>query len=206
MAQFTTRKRVVEWLGKKGASTNPPSKDLLDFILSSTGAYIESTTGREWEKLAREDAYYRGDGTATLYLRHFPVDAAEPFKIWTRTTGETDWTEQTAWAWRLDNSEKFGSVRLVEGLFPQSAAKSDYNVRIDSNAGLVLPPVDPHEVPGDIEIAAVLLAELALTMQERGSHLLTAESHPDGPSRSFRSFADPLRLIDDTLKRYKLEW
>lgn len=206
MAQFTTRRRVVDWLDKRGVSTAAPSKTILDFVLTATGETIEQTTGREFEKLARTGEMYRGDGTAAMYLRHFPVDEGEDFKIWTRTSGESDWNEQTGWSWRVDNSQRFGVLRLTSGTFPAAVAQSDYNVRIDSTAGLVLPPTADPTVPVDLELAAVLLAELALVMQERGSHMLTSESHPDGPSRSFRSFSDPIRLIDDTLKRYKLEW
>lgn len=214
MAQFTTARRVIKWLSKLGDSANPPDAELLDFILSAVGTTVEGTTGREFEKKARTGELYRGDGTPTLYLRHFPVDDTQPFSIWTRASSVIDWTELEGVQYRLDATQRFGKLRLVSGVFPSSEALADYNVRIDSTAGMVLPnsplatgpPAVEPNVPFDLELAAVLMAEMQVIMQERSTHLLSSESHPDGPSRSWRSFADKLRWVDDTLLRYKLEW
>jgi len=140
---------------KRHASLSGVNSTLLENLLSAAGRIIEDYCGREFESGSHTERH-TGDGTAQVWLRHFPITALTSVTI---TDGNgTDYSIDTG-EFDYDASTREGDGRLwfypwVEGtsrdynVFPTGQTK---NVSIVYTAGF-------STMPDDIQEACIKIA------------------------------------------------
>jgi hypothetical protein len=143
-----------------GRDTIPPDHDgLLEALINGVSEAIEQYCSRHFERRSYSERL-PGSGSALLLLAHYPVVSVTQVWVW----------DQPVTDWQLEPSREWPGY--YRGLLWRPAgwpAPVDGmpNVRVDYQAGWVLPKDPGRDLPADVEQAAIDLVVAAYRLRDK---------------------------------------